>query len=169
MTPSRATDGCLRGMSRGWFSNLLVAASVAFSLASTASAGATTPTIAEGASASVVLRVANAEANSSPIPCWVVIEEAAHPGKMARRLLLLKPMEDPPCPGLLELQKTSDGASMPRPAQCRLLRGTDGDTTLCQILDPTKAPTFHEGDQLVCSSASSTRVERPSRKQRSAP
>ena len=156
-------------MSRGWFSILLVAAGAEFCLASTANAGVTMPTVAEYGSASAPSRVVNSTTSSPPVPRWVVIEEEAHAGNVARRLLLIKPMADPPCPGFLELQKTSDGKGVLRPAQCRLLKGTDGDTTLCQILDPTTAPTFHEGDLFVCSSASSTRAERPSRKQHSAP
>ena len=162
MTLSRATDGCLCAMSRGWFSILLVA-SLQPSLASTAYAGTTTPTVAGRASASALLLVTDSQAPSPPVPCWVVIDEEAHAGKVARRLLLLKPKVDLPCPGLLELHQTSDGGSVLRPAQCRLLRGTDGDTTLCQILDPTNASTFHEGDQFVCFGASSTRGERSSR------
>ena len=165
MTRDRTTNRCPGVTSRRWLSVLFVAVC----LASTAHARATTPTVAERTPGSVVLRLANSKAPLSPVPCWVVIEEEAHSGKVARRLLLLKPRVDLPCPGLLELQKTSDGASALRPAHCRLVRGTDGDTTLCEILDPTKAPTLHEGDRFTCSAASSTHGERPSRKRRSAP
>ena len=103
---SISSDGrVLCVMSRGWFSTRLVAASVELCLASTAYAATTRPTIAKCGSASLLSCVTNSKTNSSPVPWWVVIEEEAHAGKVARRLLLLKSMVDPPCPGLLELQE----------------------------------------------------------------
>jgi len=169
MTLSRVTDDGRREMSRGWLSILLVAASLELCASSASQAAATTPTVAEPACPSVVPHVAISKGASSPIPSWGVIEEEAHPGTVARRLLLLKPTVDHPCPGLLELQGTADGRSVVRPAHCRLLSGTSGDTSLCQILDPTKAPKFQEGDRFVCSSALPPRTDRPSHKQRSEP
>lgn len=169
MTLSRLTDRRFWEMSHGWLSILIVAASLEFCTSSISHASVTTHTVAERAPASVVSPVANSKVDSFPVPSWGVIEEEAHSGKVARRLLLLKPTMGQPCPGLLELQRTVDGKSVPRPAKCRLLRGTDGDTSLCQILDPTRAPTFQEGDRFVCSSAFSPRTDRPSHKQSSAP
>ena len=170
MTLSRAADGCLCPTARRWLVVLLAAVSLELCISSTSYAGATTLTVTERASASVVSPVSNSKAGSSPVPSWVVIEEEAHSGKEARRLLLLKPTEELPCSGVLKLQKTADGRSVLRPPRCRLLRGTDGDTALCQILGSAKASRFEEGDQFVCSGASSTTAENPApRQQCSAP
>jgi hypothetical protein len=97
--------------------------------------------------------VATSKASPYPAPSWIVIEERPHSGRAPRQLVMLKPTLAARCPGVLQLQRTADGRTVVGPVKCRLLAGTDGDTEVCQLVDPTKVPPFREGDQFVCSSA----------------